>query len=36
VEGDFKVGPLSADRLAAIAGLAHLPENWSRFLSRAG
>jgi acyl-coenzyme A thioesterase PaaI-like protein len=36
VEGDFKVVPLSAAKLAAIAGLEHLPENWSTFLSRAG
>ena len=35
VDGDFRVVPLSADRLATIAGLERLPENWSSFLSRA-
>lgn len=36
VDGDFKVVPLSADKLADIAGLETLPENWLAFLSRAG
>jgi acyl-CoA thioesterase FadM len=35
VDGDFKVVPLSADKLANIAGLRDLPENWRAFLSRA-
>jgi acyl-CoA thioesterase FadM len=35
VEADLKVVPLSAKRLADVAGLDHLPDNWQAFLSRA-
>lgn len=34
VEGEFKVVPLSAEKLAGIAGIEQLPENWRAFLSR--
>jgi acyl-coenzyme A thioesterase PaaI-like protein len=33
VEGEFKVVPLSAERLAEIAGIEQLPANWRAFLS---
>jgi acyl-CoA thioesterase FadM len=33
VEGEFKVVPLPPEKLAAIAGIERLPENWRAFLS---
>ena len=35
VEGEFKVVPLSVDKLKRIAGLEALPDNWASFLSGA-
>jgi len=35
VDGDFKVVPLSVDRFTGITGVEELPENWTRFLTRA-
>ncbi len=35
VEGEFKVVPLSVERLREIAGIEQLPENWRVFLSGA-
>jgi acyl-coenzyme A thioesterase PaaI-like protein len=32
VQGEFKVVPLTHERLVEIAGLDQLPENWRRFL----
>jgi acyl-coenzyme A thioesterase PaaI-like protein len=34
VEGEFKVVPLSEEKLVGIAGIERLPENWRNFLSR--
>jgi acyl-coenzyme A thioesterase PaaI-like protein len=33
VEADFKVVPLSQERLAQVAGIRELPENWRAFLA---
>jgi hypothetical protein len=33
VEAEFKVVPLSPERLVEIAGLERFPENWGIFLS---
>lgn len=34
VDGDFRVVPLSPEKLTALAGLEELPDNWRTFLSR--
>jgi acyl-CoA thioesterase FadM len=33
VEAEFKVVPLSAEKLAEVAGIEGIPENWRAFLS---
>jgi hypothetical protein len=33
VDGEFKVVPVARDRLAALAGIETLPENWIALLS---
>ena len=35
VEAEFKVVPLSPEKIASIAGIPEIPENWRAFLSRA-
>jgi acyl-coenzyme A thioesterase PaaI-like protein len=36
VEADFKVVPLSRERLTEVAGIEQLPANWRDFLTDAG
>lgn len=33
VEGDFKVIPVSAEKLAQLTGVSEIPDNWKYFLS---